>query len=231
MVVEELALRRAGRRRQLVVLGAVAALVVALAAASELALPAVARHRLTNSLSQRATDVHVDLRAEPALELLWGRANRLSVSMGELRTGQRGGGDLLSRASGVGRLDATVRTLLVGGLRIDDVSVRKRGSQLLFHAAVRHSEIARLLPRPVEIDERAAGANTLAFTVTVNAFGHRASSTALVRAQEGRLVIQAPGLSLLKLTLFSDPRLSVDSIRSTRPTRDRYEFFMRAHLT
>lgn len=221
----------------LAIAGAAVALLLA-GVASELALPALAASRLRAGLSENATDVRVEVSARPAVRLLLGHADRVEVRIGELRSsGQGSVADLLSRTRAVSRLDVHVDRLLVHGLRVDDLSLRKRGGALMARASVSRAAIRSALPRAVVIDERATGVNRLAFTVTVRTLGRTVSATALVRADRGRVAIQ-PALGkaqalggVLQISLFDDPRISVDAIRSSGARGGRYDFAARGHLT
>lgn len=205
---------------------------LALGGLSELLLPSLAERRLRSSLSENGTGVSVDVAAEPAIELLFGRADSVKVDIRDLRGGRGHLPDLLARTARTGRLDATVGTVLTRGLRVDDVNLRKRGNVLTARATVTRAAITTILPAAIQLDQRAAASNTLAFTATIRALGKVVRVTALVRAQQGRLVLEPQSRlgGLLRLTLFGDPRVYVDSIDSTRE-RGRYVFTARGHLT
>jgi hypothetical protein len=224
------------RRRRVKRLYAAAGLVVlalvVLAALSELLLPSLAASRLRDSIAKNGSDVHVSVKAEPAVKLIFGSADDVDVRIGELRSGRGNLADRLASTAKTDRLDATVKTLLTHGLRLENVSLRKRGRTLAAGASVTRGSVSAILPRAIRLDERGAGANTLALTATVRAFGRVVRAKALVRAVDGRIVLQPDSTlgRLFHVTLFGDPRVHVDSIDSARTLDGRYTFAARGHL-
>lgn len=206
---------------------------LAFGALSELLLPSLAERRLRRSLSGNGTGVRVDVAAEPAIKLLFGHADSVRVNIREMRPGRGNLPDLLARTARTGRLDASVGSVVTHGLRIDDVFLRKRGSVLTARATVTRAAITAILPAAIKIDQRAAGSNTLAFTATLRALGKVVRVTTLVQAQKGRLLLAPDSVlgGLLRVTLFGDPRVYVDSLSSSKREGGRYVFTARGHLT
>lgn len=206
---------------------------LAFGAISELVLPSLAERRLRNSLSENAKGVSVDVTAEPAIKLLFGHADRVRVDIREMRSGRGNLPDLLARTARTDRLDARVGSVVTHGLRIDDVSLRKRGSMLTARATVTRAAIKAILPAAIRIDQRAAASNTLAFKATLRALGKVVRVTALVQARNGRLLLAPDSVlgGVLSVTLFGDPRVYVDFLDSSKREGGRYVFTVRGHLT
>jgi hypothetical protein len=219
-------------RRPLRVLIALTLALLLLAALGEALLPGIATSKLRSSLQRNATDVAVKIEASPALELLLGRADRVTVHMRELRSSGHGSlNALLARTAHAARLDATVGRLFSHGLEIEDVSLQKRGDALALSAAVTTHAIRQALPSGIGISPTPDGQSALNLRMSVRALGHELSETAHVDASDGRLEI-SPASSLLQaihITLFSDPRVSVDSVHVTAHDSE-YLFSARGHF-
>jgi hypothetical protein len=222
------------RRRRPLVTGAIATVVTLLflGLLTELLLPPLAEKRLRGHLSANATGVTVHVTARPAVKLLFGRADTVDVHIREMRSGRGDLGDSLASTARTGRLDVTVSTLVSHGLRIEDVTLRKRGTLLTASATVTRAAVDAVLPRSVHVEQSHGGRNTLVFTGTVRAFGRVARGTVLVRARGGRLVLEPDSVvgRIAPVRLFADPRVQIDSIRSRR-FGNRYVFTARGHLT
>jgi hypothetical protein len=225
--------RRRGVSR--LVVAAVCTLIAfaALAGLGELLLPSLAEHRLRQALSANSEGVTVRVAAEPGLKLLFGHADRVDVRIRQMRSGRGHLGDLLARTGHTDRLDATVGQLVTHGLQVTDVSLRKRGRVLTARATVTRQAIADALPSWVRLREQAAGRNALAFSASARALGHTVRATVLVRADGGRLLLEpkSPVGALLHLTLFADPRTTIDAISSKTLQNGRYVFTAQGHLT
>lgn len=205
---------------------------VLLAALSELLLPPLAEKRIHTRIAKNGKDVRVRVDAEPAVKLLFGHADRIDVKIGELRSGRGALADRLASTAKTDRLDATVATLLTHGLRLEHVSLRKRGANLAAGASVTPASVRAVLPSAINVDERGAGANTLVVTASVRTFGRVVRVKALVRAVDGRILLQPDSAlgAVLHVTLFGDPRVYVDVIDSARTPDGRYVFAARGHL-
>src|SRR5690606_26506910 len=109
---------RLGRRRALL-LGAGGALVVL--AGSQVALPRLAAHVVRERLGGPEQVRAVSVRAVPALQLLWGRADRVDADVRAFDAADRGLADALAKARAVDALDVRIEQLtVVRGLRLAD---------------------------------------------------------------------------------------------------------------
>ena len=218
---------RAGR----VAIAAAGGLVVLLVA-SQFALPPIAEHRLRGKLERSGTVQRVDIKAFPALELLWHHADRVVVRMGRTRTGTGNLADHLAQAHETDELDARVGELNVLTLRLHDVRLTKRGDRLLASATVDDADLRAALPPGFDLRPVASGGGSLVFEGTASILGRRLAGRAVVSARDGRLVLapDVPFGGFLALTIFRDPRLQVLGVGARR-TPDGYTLVARARLS
>ena len=194
-------------------IGVLVALVLVLGV-GQLVIPGIVARRLTNSLSTQASGVRVSLSAVPAVKLLFGYADRVSVNIGTMTASRGHVGDLLARTAKQGTLDATVGTLDTDGFVLKDVALRKRGNALTGVATVTRSAIAAALPSAITLTPRSAGASGLTLMAKLRVLGREVDASALVEAQDGKIVVSptAPVLSILRVTVFDSRSVSVDSV-------------------
>ena len=197
-------------RRALVVAAGVLALLVV----AQIGLPPLAEHRLRGTLEDDGRVERVEVRAFPAVKLLWHRADRVEVRMSESRAGTGRLADLLARTDATDRLDASLETFDLGPLRLRDVTLRKRGARLVGAASVRDGDLRAALPEGVDVRPVASGGGELVFEGTADVFGAHVTARARLLAEDGALRIQ-PDVALggfLSVTAFSDPRVVVESV-------------------
>lgn len=212
---------------------AVAALtaVVGLLVASQLVLPSVAEKRLRDRLERNATVERVDVRAFPALQLLWGRADRVVVRMRDGRAGAGRFADLLADTRAVDRLDAVVLGARVLALRVRELRLRKRGRTIDASAAVSDVDLRAALPPSFDVRPIASSAGVLVFEGRAVLLGRRLRGQAVLAARDGDVVL-APNVvfgGFLTLTVFRDPRIEVLSV-GARPRRDGFVLTARGRL-
>jgi hypothetical protein len=203
----------AGRSTR-VALGVMGGLVVGLVAA-QLVLPGIAARMVRDQLGKYGSVRSASVRAFPAIELLWGRAESASVQAGDLRMSVSQLDGLLPKARGIQRIALNAASLQVGPLRMRDVDVEKRGEALRVRGRIDQADLQGVLPAGVtaQLVENAQG--TVEVRVSGSLFGVGASILVVLSAQEGKLVAQPQGFpfaGLARLTLFADPRLFVQSV-------------------
>jgi hypothetical protein len=208
------------RSRPLLVGVGVLAAVLGVLAVAQLLLPGLAARRLRDQLTHDGEVQHVTVSAFPAIELLWGRADSVTVHFTRLVATAGRTGDLLARASQTGRLLVSIDSLSEGPLRLHDVTVRKRSGELDGQAALADADLRAALPPGFAVAPVASGAGRLLLRAQANVLGIGLAADALLGARDGALVIQPVGVPLAELatlTVFSDPHLSVQSVgaRST----------------
>jgi hypothetical protein len=192
-------------------------------------LPRVARDQVRDRLAKHGTVEHVEVHAFPAIKLLWKSADRVDVAMASYRANSTADfADLLASLHSVGRADATIGAFALGPVRLTDASVRKRGDEVVGNAT--------LGPSPVQAGP--AGAFTIrpvgargGELVLRGTAGQLIAADLTLGAENGGLVVSpdVPFGGLVKLTVFSDPRVQVESI-AARPQGSGYRVVTRARV-
>jgi hypothetical protein len=193
----------------------VAAALVVVFVVAQLVLPALAERYVRSEVRKNGGVVDsVDVKAFPAIKLLWRHADRITL---DLRSAKLGVGDLaeeLDRTHGVTRLDASISRMDLGPLRLRDIALHKRGDRLEGEAAVTRDDIAAALPVDVALKPVAADADGLVLEGSLGPITARAR----LSASDGALRIAPDGLlgGLASLTVFEDPRVAVESVGARR---------------
>jgi hypothetical protein len=200
-----------------------------LLAVAQLALPRLAEDEVTKQLGgeSEVTEAHVE--ALPAIELLWRHADRVSA---HVRTYDARLGDIaddLAETARVDELDVRIdRVRMDDGVELHDVRVRKRDGVLDGSAVLDPGRLAGALPAGIDgrIVPQADG------TVAVDARIAGASVRLQVLARDGRVVARPEGLLgiLTSYTLFSDPRIDVESVTAQPLPDGRFELHATARV-
>jgi hypothetical protein len=220
----------------------VAVLALGLLVLAQLLLPRVAAHRVRSRVAAYGQVRSVHVSAFPAVELLWGRADSVTISATRLAATPAQIASLLWQSRGFGDLDVGADAavlhvpLLTSGLEVADVHVRKRGALLSAAATLTPKQLADALPAGVSAEPLASGSGAVEAHVSGGLFGLLASLNVLVRAVGGNLTAEPRGLPLsgiAAVTLFSDPHLKVLGV-AMRVLRSRplsYEVTMTGRLS
>jgi hypothetical protein len=200
-------------RRPAVALAAALAALLVLGVA-QLVLPRIAEHVLRDQLARSGTVLGVNVRAFPAIELLWHQADSVVVRLGRYSSGATQLGDNLARTARVGKLDASVRDLDSGAITLRDATLRKRGDSLLAGATVMQADLRSAVPFLSDVTPVASGGGRLVLRGTASLLGLRASVDAVLAAQNGALVVvpAVPFGAVATITLFDDPHVRVQSV-------------------
>ena len=209
-----------------IALPALAGLALVLLVAAQLILPSVAASRLRDELSAHGTVQSVKVRAFPALKLLWGEADSVSIRMGELHTAVVQSGDLLAKANETGNLEVLIGTASVGPLALHDLRLHAHGGELQGQASVTEAELNAALPPGLGVQPIASGDGRLLLRGSASLFGFGVSADSLLSAQDGKLVIEPAGLplgGLARLTVYADPRIAITGV-GVSPSPGRFTF-------
>jgi hypothetical protein len=188
---------------------------LALLVLAQLVLPGLAAQRVRNQLGKYGTVRSASVSAFPAIELLWGSGDSLSINADSLHIGLSQAVDQLWEARGIDRVDISADSFELGPLMMSAADFHKRGLELYEQASVRQSALQGLLPGGFEVQPEASENGEVRVRASGSLFGIRTSVQAVVSAQEGKLVAQPEGLpfaGLARITLFSDPRLLIQGI-------------------
>jgi hypothetical protein len=218
-----MAVRAGGRSRSRIVVAAATliALLVVLVLLAQLLLPGVAATRVRTHVERYGPVHSVHVSASPAVKLLWGHADSVSVSAGTLTVTPAQIAALLWEARTVGTLTVLAQgavlrvSQLPGGLEVSDVRMQKRGSSVIATATMTQAQLQRALPSGFSVQPTAGGEGQIEAHASGGLFGLQASINVLVRASEGNLIAEPRGLpfgGIATVTLFSDPHLKVQSV-------------------
>lgn len=98
---------------------------------AQLVLPGIAARRLRDQMARNGQVLSANMRAFPAIELLWHHADRVTIRLGQYRTPAGMPGGSLHQAVDVGSLRATARELDVGLLKLHGAMLVKQGDRLI----------------------------------------------------------------------------------------------------
>jgi hypothetical protein len=201
---------------------------------AQLFLPRIAASRISSRLGRYGTVQSVHVKAWPAVKLLWGSADSVTVRVRSLRLSPVQTAKLLWEARGLDRIAMTAASVREGPLRLSDVSFRKQGQVLAAQARMAAADVRSALPVGVAVQFLSSEAGEVKVRAAGGLFGVRTSVDAVAAASEGKLVVHpAAGLlSGLQLTLFSDPHVYVQAVgASVEPSKPlSYRLTMRASL-
>jgi hypothetical protein len=192
-------------------LAGVALLLLVLA---QLFLPRIAASRISSRVGSHGDVERVHVSAWPAIELLWGDADSVSVRAADLRVSPAQTAHLLWEGRGADRIDLTAAVAHEGPLRLTGVSLHKRGRRLRAQAHLSAADVKAALPLGVDVQLLGSENGQVEVRASGGLFGVGASVDALAGGSGGRLVAHPRGLLLegLKLTLFGDPHVYVEGV-------------------
>lgn len=218
--------------RRIIAVAILLAVIVVLAVAAQLVLPGIAENRIRDRLAHDGRVESVQVSAFPAVKLLWGRADRVTVRMANVRAAVGRLGDLIRRTADAGRVDASTRELDVLTLRLRDAQLRKHGNRLVGEATVTDADLRAALPPGFALRPVASSGGQLVLRGTATLFGTTISANAVLHAQDGRLRIapDVPFGGFAALTVFDDPHVHVDGV-GARAASGGFVVTARGHLT
>jgi hypothetical protein len=189
------------------------ALIVALGLA-QLFLPKLAASRISSRLGKYGEVRSVHVSAWPAIELLWGDADAVTVRARSLQVSPGQTGKLLWEARGLDKLDVSAASTVEGPLPLHDVSFHKRGRKMHAQASVSSADVKAALPAGFDVQLLGSSGGQVEVRASGGLFGVGAAVDAVAQASDGKLVVQPRGflVEALKLTLFSDPHVYVEAV-------------------
>jgi hypothetical protein len=190
------------------------AVVVVVIAASQAVLPGVAANDVRTRIDPDGQVLSVKVSAFPALKLLWHHADTVTVKLGSYRTRPSDVPSLLQEAKDVGTLNVSIETLRSGQLTLHDVTLTKRGSELVGSARVEDADLRAALPVLESVTPVSSTDGQLRLRGKGGAFGISATVTAVVTTNDGKVVVAPAGLlgDLVNVTVFDDPEVYVQSV-------------------
>jgi hypothetical protein len=213
---------RVERRRVGLLASCVLAVPVLAAVLAQVFLPMLAVHRIRARVARYGTVSSVSVKAFPAIELLWGKADSVEIHAGALSVPSTQIAKLLWEAHDVGEVTmsaqrATLTAIpgLAKGLTVSDMRTEKRGTEITASATLTQQQLDEAFPSGFRVEPVASGSGQIEARASGALFGLRASIDAIVRPVEGRLVAEPKSLpfgGLATVTLFSDSHLKVESV-------------------
>jgi len=203
-----------GGRRAIRVVLAVAVALVAVLVLAQLILPGIAARRISARIARYGHVDAVSVSAWPALKLLWGQADTVSVKAGALALTPAQASALLWESRGVSRMRLSASSVRLGPLELEGVSLQKRGGQLAGAATTSAAQAAAALPAGVSATLIASREGAVEVQATGGLFGVSASVRARAEAREGDLIAHPVGFLIegFQLTLFADPHVHIESV-------------------
>jgi hypothetical protein len=189
---------------------------------AQLLLPWIAASRISSRIGRYGHVDHVSVSAWPAIELLWGDADKVDVRAGSLSLSPSQAAHLLWEGRGVSHMDFTASAVRVGSLRLTDATLTQRGHALRAAARASQADVSSALPAGLSVRLLRSEGGQVEVLAGGGLFGVGASVRALALAQGGALVAHPVGVlpEGFTLTLFADPHVSVTGVGASElPTQ------------
>lgn len=201
-------------RRILVIAAGTLVVVVLLLAIAQLVLPGIAAQSIRDRLSRSGRVLEVEVSAFPAIELLWHRADRVVVRMASYHSNAATLYSNLGQVGNVGTLDASANVFTTGLLTVRNATLRKRGNELTAAGTVTEADLRTSLPVLDSVEPVASSGDEITLQGTGTVLGLTATVDAIVRPQNGALVVSPdlPFGGLATITVFSHPGISVQGV-------------------
>jgi hypothetical protein len=196
--------------------GVVGAIVIVLVLA-QVFLPGIAASRIRSRVARYGTVQSVSVSAWPAVKLLWGDADSVTVRAGSLRSSQEQAAALLWEAKGLGDVKLTATGAQVGQLAFGDMSLSKHGDALRVQARMTDADVREALPEGFDAHLVKSEGGEVELSVSGALFGVGATVNAVASASEGKLTVRPRGflIEALQLTLFDEPHVYVESVSAS----------------
>lgn len=193
---------------------ALAGLLVLVFVLTQLFLPGIAASRISSRVGRYGTVKSVSVNAWPAVKLLWGHADSVTVRARNLKLSPKQTAKLLWEARGASSVEMTAPSAQEGSLRLSGVSLRKHGNALTAEGQMTDADVNAALPEGIEVQLLGSAGGQVQVRASGGLFGVGASVDAVAQAREGKLVAHPLGflLEAVQLTLFADPHVYVEGV-------------------
>src|SRR4051794_16185120 len=210
-------MRREGGSRAIRIVAIAAAVVLALLVLAQLLLPHIAASRISSRVGRYGHVEHVSVSAFPAVKLLWGDADSVTVRAGALSLSPKQAAAMLREGRGAEQVDVSARSVRVGTLALTSAVLRKRGSRLSAHAHASRAAVRAALGPGVGVRLLGSEDGRVRVAATGSLFGVGATVAAVAEGEGGNLIVHPEGLLLegFRLTLFSDRHVHVVGVAAT----------------
>ncbi len=205
---------------------AVLALIVLALVVAQLVLPGIAENRVRDRVGRYGPVHAVHVHAVPAIALLWGDAQEITVSAGAMTIAASELADLEHQLGGVSTAELSTPSMDLGLSKVPPIDVplggvllHKHGDALNARASVSAAAVRDVLPAGLTVTGLQASDGQPELTVAGELVGVSVSGNALISAKEGKIVVEPVGLPIAgfaSLTLFSDPYIYVESVSAAQ---------------
>ena len=210
-----------GRRLRVAALVAGGTAVLALGVAQAF-LPGIAERRVAAQLGASGEVASVRISAFPAVKLLWGSADDVSVRMTRYAPslhsdGGAGESSGLGGMPRIGRLDVAIDVLDVGPVALRDVRLTKDGAAVRAGGTISKESVRAALPDGLSLEPSAGPGGRLVLNGAAGMLGFDVDASAAVVADDGRIVIRPESTFLADVaavTVFEDPAIAVTDVRA-----------------
>jgi hypothetical protein len=178
-------------------------------------LPGIAANQIKGRVARYGTVQSVSVSAWPAVKLLWGSVDSVTVRARSLKVSLAQTAKLLWEARGVSDMKLTASSAQAGSsLRLSDLSFSKRGKGLTLQARLTDADMRAALPEGFGVQLLGSEGGKVEIRASGGVFGVGAAVDAVASASDGKLVAQPQGFLLggLQLTLFSEPHIYVEGV-------------------
>jgi hypothetical protein len=184
-------------------------------------LPRLAAERVRDQVKAYGHLENVSVKAFPAIELLWGKAESASATAKRLSLSEADAVKLVWEARGVHESTLKVGALklsvpgLPGGVVMHDAVLRKRGDRLTTQARITQADLDAASPSGVRVHLVPSQPGTAKVIASGSLFGVQATVEAVAMPSEGKLIAQPlniPFGAFVRMTLFADPHLYLEGI-------------------
>jgi LmeA-like phospholipid-binding len=187
-------------------------------------LPRLAAQRVRDRVKPYGKLEDVSVKAFPAIELLWGKAESASASAKRLSLSEADAVKLVWEGRGVHDTTLKVAALelavpgLPSGVVLRDAVLSKRGDRLSTQATITQADLDAAAPSGVRARLLASAPGTVEVSASGSLFGVQATVEAVAMPSEGRLIarpLNIPFGAFVEMTLFADPHLYLEGISVT----------------
>jgi hypothetical protein len=200
------------------------AVIVLLLVLSQFILPPLAERSIRGKVDDVATVKSVEVKAFPAVKLLWKHADKAEVRLGEVRASTSRFADLVDEAKGVDEVDVTAERAQIGDAQLSRAEFHKDGDNLVGTGFMSEDAILAALPlgfrvKPVRTEEGA-----LIVRGSPGILGGAVGVEGRVVTQDGAIVVNPEGVpivgGLVDYTVFTDDRITVNSVTARKIGRN-----------
>jgi hypothetical protein len=212
--------------------GAVVAVIVVLGVLAQVLLPGVAANRVRDKVEQYGTVKSVEVKAWPAVRLLFKHADEVKVRAGDLKMSLEQAVKLLEEAKGAGTMVLSAESLEVSPLSLADAKLEKHGDAMHAEGVVSLEGVEKVLPSGFDVQLVKSEAGKITVRASGGPFGANANVEAVAEAEAGKLVVHPTGFLIdgLKLTLFENPSVYIEGVEAHALGASRYRVSMQARL-